>query len=254
MAPNTYRNGKIQYMPGAIIEENSTWSLSMGLDNTTGELLSIKQFYVTSASGISSTNLEELASCLQTLKAKKLDHEGLMPVYEQELKEESITIISTYAPGGSLQDMLKDYGSFAPSLARSAIRQILDALVYLHTNGARHGNLSTCSTFSTTGKAWIKLSNYGFPVRMLHEMASRSTRPSEIIGRASDVNWESVDVWSVGYLVLELLSGVSPWDEDALHFTAGESEETIDWSRLEPSLVEALGLKGRDFINSCLAK
>jgi serine/threonine protein kinase len=248
------QNHSIEYIRGALIGEYGAFSLTLGMNTETGELISLKSI-PTTAGSISQASLNELASCLRDMEANSLRHSNVLEIYGYEEEDNNITILSEYMPAGCLREMTAKYGSLAQGLVRSAIRQILRGLDFLYANSVRHGNMSTTNVYlDNTGI--IKISDYGFPESMVGQNARNSAVAPEILADGNAIDWEKVDVWSVGYIALELLLGMSPLENETFQFPLKTTEadpHRLDWSGIEPEFGRLLGPEVQELLNACLA-
>lgn len=66
-----------------------------------------------------------------------------------------------FVPGGSLQNILKYFGTFKEKLAKIYVLQILDGLCCLHGNGFLHGDLKL-SNILVDDVGVVKLADFAF--------------------------------------------------------------------------------------------
>lgn len=148
-----------------------------------------------------------------------------------------MNIFLEYVPGGSVTALLRNYGAFEEPLVKNFVRQILNGLAYLHEKDIIHRDIKGANIL-VDNKGGIKISDFGiskkvedstfvpvpFSVRMLTEFGdlltgSRAHRPSlqgSVFWMAPEVVKQTTytrkaDIWSVGCLVVEMLTGEHPW-------------------------------------------
>ena len=144
----------------------------------------------------------------------KLSHKNIIKVYNVYEDEETINIIMEYAPNGNLFQLIKkEKNGFSESKAFDYFIQVINAVYYLHSNNIIHRdikpeNLLLCEDDN------LKLCDFGWAKELTLE--NRSTfcgtmeyMAPEIVGSE---NYDySVDIWSLGILLYELLFGHSPF-------------------------------------------
>ncbi|CAG8465302.1 15816_t:CDS:10 [Cetraspora pellucida] len=86
-------------------------------------------------------------------RIKKLRHSNLVAVYESELERcESgwkLHILMEYSCGGTMVDLLKKCGVVRLQLAREYMKQLLDALDYIHANSFVHKDIKASNILFT---------------------------------------------------------------------------------------------------------
>ncbi|CAG8821325.1 3316_t:CDS:2, partial [Racocetra persica] len=95
--------------------------------------------------------LEDIEKDLDRIK--KLRHSNLVTVYESELERcESVWnlhILMEYSCGGTMVDLLKKCGVVRLPLAREYMKQLLDALDYIHANSFAHKDIKASNILFT---------------------------------------------------------------------------------------------------------
>ena len=142
----------------------------------------------------------------------------------EEMGDRAIAIIMEYVAGGTVRDRLREYGTFSAEDAEAVLRDVASALQYAHRRGIVHRDVKPENVFldKSTGRAL--LSDFGIarriegdvPITMLG--ASLGTpqymSPEQIDGRAVDGR---SDIYSLGVLGWELLTGLRPWAGETLY-------------------------------------
>lgn len=139
-----------------------------------------------------------------------------------------------YVPGGSVAALLNNYGAFEEALVRNFCRQILTGLNYLHEREIIHRDIKGANIL-VDNKGGIKISDFGISKKVENSelrlclrwswlmvdlmTGMKANRPSlqgsvfwmapEIVKQTSYTS--KADIWSVGCLVVEMLTGTHPW-------------------------------------------
>jgi len=80
--------------------------------------------------------MDALNAEIETLK--DLDHPYIVQYLGYERTDKTLSIFLEYVPGGSVGRCLKKHGRFEEKVIRSLIRQTLEGLAYLHSQGRLH--------------------------------------------------------------------------------------------------------------------
>ena len=136
----------------------------------------------------------------------------------EQLGNRAIAIIMEYIAGGTVRDRLREYGAFSAEDAESVLRDVAAALGYAHRRGIVHRDVRPENVFleKSTGRAL--LADFGIARRIEEDApitlhgASLGTpqymSPEQIDGREIDGR---ADIYSLGVLGWELLTGKRPW-------------------------------------------
>jgi len=73
----------------------------------------------------------------------------------------SINVAMEFVPGGSLQNILKYFGTFKEKLVKIYVIQILGGLINLHSNGIIHGDLKLSNSLIDDAGV-VKLADFAF--------------------------------------------------------------------------------------------
>ena len=128
-------------------------------------------------------------------------------------------VVEEYLPGGDLADVIKE-GSFSEEQAMGWCRDALRAVDYAHQNGIVHRDLKP-SNLMLDEKGEIKVTDFGIAKVF---GGPRLTRTGTEIGTPAYMSPEQIlnpqnvdhltDVYSMGVVLYELLTGVMPFDGD----------------------------------------
>lgn len=152
-------------------------------------------------------------------------HPNVLPIHKAAQYDRQLVLISEYAPGGSLKDWLKMHGGRASSIevAIKITSGILAGLQHLHSQGIIHRDLKPDNVLMQGEEP--RLSDFGVAAVLkstVHSINLAGTPPymaPEAFQRERD---EQTDIWSVGVMLYELLSGRLPFSQTDLILLIGE--------------------------------
>lgn len=145
---------------------------------------------------------------------KASGHPNVIPVYEAEIYDGQVVIVSEYAPEGTLEQWLARSGGSAPNLD-SAVTMgtaILAGLHHLHARGVLHRDLKPANILLQGNLP--RITDFG-----LARVLQSATASHDIAGSpaymAPEV-WDGErqvesDLWAVGVILYELLAGRQPF-------------------------------------------
>ncbi|CAK5277694.1 unnamed protein product [Mycena citricolor] len=228
-----------KWIKGALIGAGSFGKVYLGMDASTGLLMAVKQVELPTGTA---PNQERKKSMLSALEReiellKDLQHENIVQYLYSSLDDDFLNIFLEYVPGGSVAALLRNYGAFEEPLVKNFVRQILQGLNYLHERDIIHRDIKGANIL-VDNKGGIKISDFGSPRRSktvrvvvvalvdssVDGMAdlltgNRMHRPSlqgSVFWMAPEVvkqsaHTQKADIWSVGCLLVEMLTGEHPW-------------------------------------------
>jgi serine/threonine protein kinase len=204
-----------------------------GLDARTGEQVAIKQISLTR---IPTGALASLVTEVELLKA--LNHCNVVQYLGSFRTRTDLYIIMELVENGSLAAVIKaqQFGPFPEPLVGMFIHQVLQGLAYLHDQGVVHRDIKGANIL-TTKDGVVKLADFGVAARLgdsntggggggggdttttTNDAAGEETQPAgtpywmapEVV-ELKTVTTAS-DIWSVGCLAVELLTGQPPYYE-----------------------------------------
>merc|ERR1719361_1186437 len=141
-----------------------------------------------------------------------LRHPNILRLFAYFYDKQRIYLVLEFAQGGELYKVLKKRGKFSEPVASKYIRQVLDALRYLHEKKIIHRDLKPENLL--LHKDNIKIADFGWSV---HTDERRETfcgtldylAPEIVERRPHD---DKVDLWAVGVLTFEFLVGTPPFE------------------------------------------
>ena len=217
------------------------------------------EVYLTSKQGSSTkyaTKKLEKSRYLSNPKAKKyldneiailkdINHPNIVKLFDIKENSKYCFIITEYCNGGNLSGCLERYQeendkAFPEEIVQYLMRQIMDAMKYLHKNKILHRDLKLDNilvnfenendkTKNNIMKGKVKLIDFGFARYLKKESLAFSTLGSPINmdpGILQKLNKESnyreygydekADIWSLGTICYELLIGKTTFDSESM--------------------------------------
>ncbi|RBY80849.1 Stk1 family PASTA domain-containing Ser/Thr kinase [Geodermatophilus sp. TF02-6] len=158
--------------------------------------------------------------------AASLNHPAIVAVYDtgEDRTATGATpyIVMEYVEGETLRDVLRREGPLPPARAMSLAADICAALDFSHRNGIVHRDVKPGNVMITPDGA-VKVMDFGI-ARAVSDSAATMTSTAAVIGTAQylspeQARGESVDarsdVYSVGCLLYELVTGAPPFTGDS---------------------------------------
>ena len=160
-------------------------------------------------------------------------------------------LVIQYVRGDSLAERLKNVGALPLDEGRRVLRSISAALGAAHARGILHRDLNPSHVLIEEGTGQTYLTDFG--LALLFEEADgtggrltteghvvgnlRYLSPEQMEGQEAD---EKADIWGLGVLAWETLTGQGPFDADSLSATlrAGLESDAPSLAGLVPGLTE----------------
>lgn len=156
-----------------------------------------------------------------------LQHPHILPVYDCGEYDGSPYLVTAYSKDQSLARIIKEQPRFSVQETSELLQQLADGLDYAHRHGIIHGSLSPATVLLDEQRK-ASLAGFGF-VRMLamqgieernYPYAHLVNVANTFLGIPGSIAPESVqhplidarsDVYALGIMVFQLLSGVAPF-------------------------------------------
>lgn len=212
----------ITWIKGALIGAGSFGNVFLGLNAKNGLLMAVKQVELPSGDSRSDQRKKSMLDALEREieLLKTMQHENIVQYLDSYADGTHLNIFLEYVPGGSVAALLRNYGAFQESLVRNFIKQILTGLNFLHTRDIVHRDIKGANIL-VDNKSCIKISDFGISKKVESDLyvTTRANRPSlqgsvfwmapEVVKQTSYTR--KADIWSLGCLVVEMISGTHPW-------------------------------------------
>lgn len=259
---------------GPLIGHGSFGKVYYGINHDTGDIMAVKQVRIPKRTAllrhalendneppnVHATTFKDLRgrmvdSLLSEIRLlRELDHPNIVRYLGYELKpSKTINVFLEYVSGGSVASTLASRGRFAEKLVVNITGQVLHGLEYLHDRFIIHRDIKG-GNILLDDHGIAKISDFGISKKNAR-MAYRYNSQMSIL--AGSVHWMApevvlskgysakVDIWSVGCLVVEMLTASSPWkmlDEMQTVYKLGHGNKPFLPSDISAPLKHALEL------------
>jgi serine/threonine protein kinase/uncharacterized protein YecT (DUF1311 family) len=154
-----------------------------------------------------------------------LDHPNIVRTEAiEQIGERAIAIIMEHVPGGTVRDRLRERGSLGAEEAEGILRDVASALGYAHRRGIVHRDVKPENIFLDEQRGRALLSDFGIArpidgdtgITLLGAALGtpQYMSPEQIDGQVVDGR---SDIYSLGVLGWELLTGRRPWAGESLY-------------------------------------
>lgn len=153
---------------------------------------------------------------------QNLRHPSCAHLWHTIVKENAIYLVTELVEGGELLDYISQHDSLPESEARRLLRQLVDALRYLHSQNIVHRDLKL-ENILLDAYGNIKIIDYGLgnfydPTgqHLLNTFCGSPDYAAPEMWKAAPYTGPEVDVWSLGVILYVLVTGFVPFGSSAL--------------------------------------
>ncbi len=153
--------------------------------------------------------------------AARLSHPHVVSVFDQGTDGDVLFLAMEYVPGRTLRDVIRDEAPMRPLRALTLLKPVLQALSHAHKSGLVHRDVKPENVLIGTDGS-IKVADFGL-ARAVSADTQHTATGGVLIGTVSYLAPElvvegridpRVDVYAVGVLLYELLTGAKPHEGD----------------------------------------
>uniref|UniRef100_A0A8D1YZ68 Mitogen-activated protein kinase kinase kinase 4 n=1 Tax=Sus scrofa TaxID=9823 RepID=A0A8D1YZ68_PIG len=218
----------------------------------TGELMAMKEIRFQPNDH---KTIKETADELKIFEGIK--HPNLVRYFGVELHREEMYIFMEYCDEGTLEEVSRL--GLQEHVIRLYSKQITVAINVLHEHGIVHRDIKGANIFLTSS-GLIKLGDFGCSVKLKNNaqtmpgevnstLGTAAYMAPEVITRAKgEGHGRAADIWSLGCVVIEMVTGKRPWHEYEHNF---QIMYKVGMGH-KPPIPERLSPEGKDFLAHCL--
>lgn len=228
-----------------------------------GNLVAVKCFSLAQTR----TNKDELVKELDTLINLRNDY--IVGYVSCAITPHHFIILMEYVSGGSLQQLLQQFGPLPIGAAKRYFIDIVRGLQYLHDQGITHCDIKPHNCL-LANDGTCKLSDFGSSVVGHQQMSGSSTNGETVTDYSNNTNGDNIvrgtswymapecargdiapaiDIWSLGISLLEILTGRTGWS-----WNKGEAAFIVALGRddsMVPTIPDSVRSDAADVIRSC---
>uniref|UniRef100_A0A6G1S8T5 Calcium/calmodulin-dependent protein kinase type 1 n=1 Tax=Aceria tosichella TaxID=561515 RepID=A0A6G1S8T5_9ACAR len=150
---------------------------------------------------------------------RRLRHKNIVQLFDVYEDQDRVYLIMELINGGELFDRIVEKGSYTEKDAAELIKQILEAVDYMHSQGVVHRDLKPENLlyYSSEEDSKIMISDFGLSRMEETGVVGCCGTPGYVAPEvlAQTPYGKLVDVWSIGVIAYILLCGYPPfYDED----------------------------------------
>jgi hypothetical protein len=236
-----------------ILGTGSFGCVYMGMEQHTGRLVAMKFLPQPTDEG----EMRLLHNEVATMETVTDAH--LVEFYGYAFVDNMIVLIMECLVAGSLAGMLTTFAALPEPTTINFVRDVLSGLQRLHSMGIVHRDVKPQNVL-IAANGHCKISDFGASAS-IHELVRRHDGGAEVQGTPIYLSPEAArgraetksDVWSVGIMFLQLITGTIPYHRTAISGGVGAVVFGIGSGRLTPHIPQGLHPLARRFVEGCLA-
>ncbi|EGF78793.1 hypothetical protein BATDEDRAFT_3892, partial [Batrachochytrium dendrobatidis JAM81] len=207
----------VRWEQGQLIGQGAFGRVFHALDLDTGAIMAVKQVIL--GGDDNPQRMKQEDSLRREIELfKDLDHVNIVQYLGFEITNTAFNVFLEYVSGGSIAGCLAKCGKFDEHIVKNFTAQILCGIEYLHSKNIIHRDVKGANML-IDNEGRVKISDFGISKKneyMAYQRMTRMSLQGSIYWMAPEVARgkgysAKVDIWSLGCLVLEMLTGEHPW-------------------------------------------
>uniref|UniRef100_A0A1I7TQB5 Protein kinase domain-containing protein n=1 Tax=Caenorhabditis tropicalis TaxID=1561998 RepID=A0A1I7TQB5_9PELO len=151
---------------------------------------------------------------------RKLRHNNIVQLFDTYDEKQFVYLVMELVTGGELFDRIVAKGSYTEADASNLIRQVLEAVSFMHDNGVVHRDLKPENLlyYNQEDESKIMISDFGLSkTEDSGVMATACGTPGYVAPEVLQQKpyGKAVDVWSIGVIAYILLCGYPPFYDES---------------------------------------
>jgi len=201
-----------KYDLGKVVGRGAFSVVNLGVRKTTGKKYAVKCISKKLIDKKEMNLLEREIDIMQ-----KLQHPNIIQLVEVIDTSDTLYLVLEFASGGELFDAVVQKGSYSEAEAARIIRQILEAIAYVHNHGIAHRDLKPENLLLSNESGqpdFVKIADFGLSKDFgAEQMATSCGTPDYVAPEvlSGEVYDSAVDIWSIGVITYVLLCGFPPF-------------------------------------------
>ena len=249
--------GKLfSWVVGDILYESANSTIYKAFNINDGNIFVVKKY-----------NCENGTKCENYFNEVKiyenLNHPNIIKYIFSEQISSYYFLYLEYIPGGSIKNMIEQFGGFNEILIKKYTKQILSGLKYLHDKKIIHRDIK-CANILIGNRGMIKLTDFGCSKKISMKLAKKdsSSNGGYCTSLKGTIPWcapevichkkygKKADIWSLGCTLIEM-TGNQPWGNIENIF---QVMNKIGKSNLTPEIPDYLSDNFKNFLKLCFKR
>lgn len=250
-------NGKnIQWRAMELLGSGGFGQVMKVINIESGKIFAVKRLFYNPSNEIQQNFVDALIQEISILKSLK--HKKIVKYIDSEVLDGNFFMYMEYLSGGSLAKLLYILGGLSEVTVKAYARQILKGIQFLHENGIIHRDLK-CDNILLDSSGKIKLCDFGCSKNYnddLIESGGVMSVKGSLPWMAPEVMKQGgygrkADIWSVGCVVLEMLTAKPPWNGTENQVLL--MMKVLLYSEI-PQIPNNISEECKDFLTKCLQR